>query len=188
MDQMSGIKEGTMMSRLVIIGLLSLSVLLAGCDKAAPPSATQKSTEAETPEKKLADLMKRAEQGNTQAQFNLGSMYHKGEGVPKDAAKAVEWYQKPAEQGNAVAQSNLGSMYDEGEGVPKDAAKAVEWWQKAAEQGNALAQIKLGDAFQWGWGVKKNAAKAFELYEKAATQGKRVITLLSRSFGTMPSH
>ena len=109
-----------MNSRLVITGLLSLGVLLAGCEKAAPPSADQKSAVPETPEKRLADLTKRAERGEAKAQLSLGTIYYNGEGVTKDVAKAVDWYQKAAEQGNADAQSNLGSMYDEGEGVPKD--------------------------------------------------------------------
>ena len=122
----------------------SISFVIAST-KYAPPSAAQKSAEVETPEKKLADLMKRAERGEAEAQFNLGQMYRKGEGVPMDAAKAVEWFQKAAEQGNADAQSNLGSMYDEGEGVSKDAAKAVEWWQKAAAQGYQIdAEAKAG--------------------------------------------
>jgi TPR repeat protein len=70
-------------------------------------------------------------------------MYANGEGVPKDAAKAVEWYRKAAEQGNAHAQFNLARMYDVGEGVPKDTAKAVEWHRKAAEQGHEDARRKL---------------------------------------------
>ncbi len=162
-----------MKSRLMITGLLSLGVLLAGCDKATPPSATQKSVEAETPEKKLADLMKRAEQGNSQAQFSLGSMYHKGEGVPKDAAKAVEWYQMAAAQGNADAQFHLGLMYEAGTEISKDESKAVEWWQKAATQGNAQAQFNLGSMYRMGQvkGVPKDVVKATEWYQKAATQG-----------------
>ena len=162
-----------MKSRLVITGFLLLGVLLAGCDKTAPPSATQKGTEAETPEKKLADLMRRAEQGNSQAQFSLGSLYHKGEGVLKDAARAVEWYQKAATQGHASAQSKLGGMYHKGEGVPEDVAKAVEWWQKAAEQEHAQAQFMLGSMYRVGHikGVPRDAVKAAEWYQKAVAQG-----------------
>ena len=44
-------------------------------------------------------------------------MYANGRGVPKDDAKAVEWYQKAAVQGNAAAQSKLGFMYEAGRGV-----------------------------------------------------------------------
>ena len=49
-------------------------------------------------------FQKAAEQGNADAQCNLGVMYAEGQGVEVDNAKANEWYQKSAEQGNAVAQ------------------------------------------------------------------------------------
>ena len=53
-----------------------------------------------------------AKQGNASAQFNLGLMYRKGQGVPQDYKTAVKWYRLAAEQGNASAQFNLGVMYD----------------------------------------------------------------------------
>ena len=37
-----------------------------------------------------------AEQGDATAQFNLGLMYDKGEGVLKDEAEAVRWYRLAA--------------------------------------------------------------------------------------------
>ena len=33
-----------------------------------------------------------AEQGNTDAQSNLGRMYQRGQGVPQDYETAVKWY------------------------------------------------------------------------------------------------
>ena len=67
-----------MNSRLVITGLLSLGVLLAGCEKAAPPSADQKSAVPETPEKRLADLTKRAERGEANlAGVAIGRVSHR---------------------------------------------------------------------------------------------------------------
>ena len=48
-----------------------------------------------------------AEQGNAEAQFNLGVMYDNGQGVKQDYFKAVEWYQKAAEQGHPLAQIYL---------------------------------------------------------------------------------
>ena len=86
---------------------------------------------------------KSAEQGNADAQYNLGIMYGTGMGISQDYAKAVEWYRKSAEQGNADAQYNLGCMYENGRGVSRDYAKAVEWYRKSAEQGNAAAQCLL---------------------------------------------
>ena len=61
-----------------------------------------------------------AEQGNADAQYNLGIMYDNGYGVPQDYAEAVRWYRLAAEQGYAKAQFVLGVMYDNGRGVPQD--------------------------------------------------------------------
>jgi TPR repeat protein len=41
-------------------------------------------------------------------------MYHKGEGVGKDAVQAVHWFWKAAVQGAAAAQHGLGVMYKNG--------------------------------------------------------------------------
>ncbi len=83
---------------------------------------------------------KAADQGEADAQFNLGVMYENGQGVAQDYAQAVAWYRKAADQGEASAQFNLGEMYRNGRGVPQDDAQAVAWYRKAADQGNAGAQ------------------------------------------------
>ena len=57
--------------------------------------------------KKAFELYKKsANQGYAQAQFNLGNMYYKGQGVKQDYKKARELWQKLADQGFAQAQSN----------------------------------------------------------------------------------
>ena len=45
-----------------------------------------------------------AAQGHAIAQYSLGVMYSKGQGVPQDYAVAVKWYRKAAEQGDAVTE------------------------------------------------------------------------------------
>ena len=65
-----------------------------------------------------------AEQGNARAQYNLGLMYDKGQGVPQDAQEAVKWYRKAAEQGHARAQGNLGLIYAKERGVLQDFTRA----------------------------------------------------------------
>ncbi len=54
-----------------------------------------------------------AEQGDAHAQFNLGYMYHKGEGVPQDDAEAVKWFRMSADQGYAEALRALGRFANE---------------------------------------------------------------------------
>jgi len=71
----------------------------------------------ETALKKFLPL---AEQGDAAAQFNLGKMYRKGQGVSLDYAEAMKWYRLAADQGRAAAQNNLGGMYAEGRGVLQD--------------------------------------------------------------------
>ena len=85
-----------------------------------------------------------AEQGDSGAEFNLGWMYHTGQGVVQDYKEAVKWYRKSAEQGIPEAQSNLGVLYDNGQGVPQDYKEAVKWFRLAAEQGYAQSQFNLG--------------------------------------------
>ena len=66
-----------------------------------------------------------AEQGNADAQHNLGVMYETGLGVSENDKKAVKWYRLAAEQGHAAAQYSLGVMYQTGEGVPEDVKEAL---------------------------------------------------------------
>ncbi|MBM3877397.1 MAG: sel1 repeat family protein, partial [Verrucomicrobia bacterium] len=115
--------------------------------------------------------LRKAEQGDATAQFNLGVSYDFGRGVVKDEAEAVKWYRKAADQGHAAAQFNLGLSYAEGQGVVKDEAEAVKWYRKAADQGHASAQFNLGVMYDNGRGVVKDEAEAVKWYRKAADQG-----------------
>jgi TPR repeat protein len=75
-----------------------------------------------------------AEQGNAKAQYNLGIMYEKGQGVPKDDTEAAKRWQKAAELGYARAQYNLGFMYEKGQGVPQDYVLSHMWFNLAASR------------------------------------------------------
>ena len=114
---------------------------------------------------------KAAEQGDADAQHNLGWMYERGCGVEQSDTEAVIWYRKAAEQGNAYAQYNLGGMYEYGYGVEQSDSEAVKWFRKAAEQGNADAQYHLGAMYYDGRGVEQSDTEAVRWYRKAAEQG-----------------
>ena len=68
------------------------------------------------------------------AQYYLGIMYMKGQGVEQDFDKAGEWFRKASEQGLAVAMYKLAGLYTKGEGVPKDLEFAYVWYSVAAVQ------------------------------------------------------
>ena len=57
---------------------------------------------------------KAAEQGNKQAQYNLGVCYESGRGVPQDYSEAVKWYRKAAEQGVDYAKEQLQKLQEMG--------------------------------------------------------------------------
>ncbi|MBE6534364.1 MAG: sel1 repeat family protein, partial [Ruminococcaceae bacterium] len=61
-------------------------------------------------------LQKAAEEGDAEAQKNLGKRYYYGDGVEQDYVKAFEWTEKAANQGHTIAQYNLGVMYENGDG------------------------------------------------------------------------
>ena len=46
---------------------------------------------------------KSAQQGDADAQYNLGVMYHNGDGVEKDYVTAYKWWTLAAEQGHEEA-------------------------------------------------------------------------------------
>ncbi len=93
--------------------------------------------------KYLSDLQKLAEQGNTEAEWQLGARYHTGEGVPKDDAQAMHWFELAGEQGNVSAQSTLGAYYAVGRGVPQDLSKAYFWSAVALAQGDEISKPRL---------------------------------------------
>ncbi len=95
---------------------------------------TPKTTFAGLAHTALREWRPLAEQGNANAQFFLGVMYDKGQGVRQDLREAARWFRKAAEQGVAEAQSNLGFMYGYGEGVPQDYAQAYMWYDLAASR------------------------------------------------------
>ncbi len=73
-----------------------------------------------------------AEQGTPSAQFSLGMMYAKGQGVPQDYQAALKWFHRAAEQGDAAAQNYLGLMYERGRGARQDFILAHMWSSIAA--------------------------------------------------------
>jgi len=98
-------------------------------------------------EKAFSLFSKAADQGNAEAQCELGFCFEYGQGVNEDKTKAVYWYGKAAEQGHARGMGCLGECYLYGNGVIQDFAKAEELLNKAITAGfngakSSLAELK----------------------------------------------
>ena len=112
-----------------------------------------------------------AEQGNVDAQFNLGRMHFMGESVWQSDREAAKWYHRAAEQGHSDAQFELGDAYYSGWGVPKDLSESTKWYYRAAKQENAKAQVNLAMMYAVGDGVAfPNPQKAVKWLHRAAKQ------------------
>lgn len=114
----------------------------------------------------------KALKGDVAAQYNLGLMYARGEGVERDYKEAAKWLHNPAAQGYELAQITLGEIYYAGgKGVAQDYREAASWYLKAAEQGNALAQHRIGEMYAEEKGVRYSPREAEKWLRKAAEGG-----------------
>ena len=77
-----------------------------------------------------------AEQGDSEAQNALGSLYTREGWTGRDIGEAARWYRKAADQGNTRAMYNLGNLHRR----HRDFINALTWYRKAAERGHAGAR------------------------------------------------
>jgi len=121
--------------------------------------------------KAITEFQGDAKAGDKRAQYNLGVMLLKGNGVEKDVDAALKWHRRSAEQGYSAAQHGLGVMYYRGDGVAKGYSEAAKWFRKAAEQGFAQAQLNLGVMYFTGQGLPKDGAEVVKWITLAAAKG-----------------
>lgn len=81
-----------------------------------------------------------ADQGDVDAQNNLGEINEMGRGVSPNPGEALRWYQSAAERGLGSAQFNAGRLLAIGAGNKKDPAKARALLLQA--EGNGIAQAR----------------------------------------------
>ena len=117
-----------------------------------------------------------AKKGNAQGILNVANMYLAGEGVPKNAEKALVWYKKGAEQGDPHCLLNLAKAYETGDGIKADRKTAEQYFEQAAGAGATEAQVRLAKRLL----RTGQPDKARRWLERAAGQGEQVaIALLS---------
>lgn len=118
-------------------------------------------------------LRKSAEAGHPPAEFSLGAMYHRGQGVEESLKEAVSWYRRAADHGHAAAQYRLGILHERGEGVDPSDELARRWMKRSASLGDSLAMSRLGDYCYSGRGGDKSVKEARAWWQKAAEAAPR---------------
>lgn len=96
-----------------------------------------------TPAMPFGELQRLAEQGEEDAQYELGVRYRNGDGIPQDHAQAAKWIERAAEQGHLSSQRAMGSTYWAGRGVPRNLSKAYFWSALAARQGDDISLSQM---------------------------------------------
>ncbi len=114
------------------------------------------------------ETKKKAEQGDSDAQYRLAMMYGQGQNVGIDITRAIYWLTEAANQENPDAQFLFGFIYLTGDEVEKDYEKAFHWLSKAAEKGVFKAQLYLGAMYDLGSGVVQDLNMAKHWYREAA--------------------
>jgi uncharacterized protein len=91
-------------------------------------------------EKALQTFLPMAQTSNDPlAQYWLGMMHLKGQGVSEDPAEAVNWFTSSAKQGFANSQFKLAELYRDGLGLPQDFEAAYAWFAVANKLGHKRA-------------------------------------------------
>lgn len=115
--------------------------------------------------------LRRAEQGDVEAQEELGGMYFGGYGGAKQNIKeSVKWYTKAAEGGSREATCDMALMYGEGRHVPQSYAKAVFWHRKTLQKpgkGASICTYAFAKLYYDGNGVRRNPVVAYALINYA---------------------
>ena len=91
----------------------------------------------------MMDIYSLAQQGDPEAQEDIGEMYHYGRGVTRNFEKAFFWYELAANQGHAPSQDYLGLFYAGGLGVKQDCGKAITWFENAYFNGFTQSKANL---------------------------------------------
>lgn len=93
-----------------------------------------------------------AKSKNPVSMFNLGTMYHFGQGVTADIHKALDWYEAAARAGSADAMYNMGLLYLSGaKDLPIDEQLALKWLLQAWDTERIKdAAFLLGQLYEQG--------------------------------------
>lgn len=131
----------------------------------------------ESPNHLIKQYLKQAEAGHRKAQYRLGMMYLRGEGVERNHELGMRWLHTAAKRGDSEAQYQLGIIYRDGSGVNKNEDEAMKWLQKSADWGDKAAIRDLNALI-----AKQNAKELKSLLAAAKQDSLSAMTLLAKKY------
>ena len=121
----------------------------------------------------LSILSSKADQGVSDAEFYLGLVYARGQGIGRDFTLARKWLQRAADKENMNAAYFLAKIYLRGYGIDADPVKAAALFERCAEDGDIRAMYELGLLYMDGNGVSRDLGKTFNLMLDSANGGHK---------------
>jgi len=151
--------------RVLLLVLLLLAAV--GCKqqvKSDDPDyvAAHKLFEQREFDKSFMLMLKSANNGNLEAQIDVGWMYKNGLGVLQDIDEAKKWYKKSALAGNDKAMHALGRMYLD---IYMDCEKAEMWFLRAVKLNSSSSALELYNMYRTGQCFDANQKKADEYFD-----------------------
>lgn len=120
----------------------------------------------------IAELRQHAEQGDPEAQYQLGGFHHHGfKNFPPDPLEAALWFLAAAKAGHGMAQLETGAIYEMGLGMERDVGQSEYWLNKAANNGVFEAQMILGIQYKGNGSFPYRPKESFRWMRKLAEEG-----------------
>jgi TPR repeat protein len=139
----------------------------------------------------IAALYQRAQQKDADAEYKLGLRLLRGEGLPRNEADAVAWFERAATIQHARAQFQLGMAYISGGGVAQDPVLGYTWITLASANGDTeadsaireltpkltrseIARVRwnIAEMYRKGIGVAMDKPNAYRWYVLAEAAGE----------------
>jgi TPR repeat protein len=119
-------------------------------------------------------LKRRANAGDAEAQWEIGSWFQDGLADPKgivlarrDLRAAVRWFRLSAAAGSPAGQNHLGVCLSAGRGCRRSDAEALRWFKRAFRQRDFCAAKNIASVYR----ERVNNGRAIFWYQRAAASG-----------------
>jgi len=112
-----------------------------------------------------------AEQGLSDANYELGECYYYGNGVEDDEPHAFEYYNRATVSGDVIKTGQHADHFTNEFMKKDDPIKQAKWTMLVAKMGRRRSMLELGKLYQDGIGIKKDIKKGFAWIQKSADAG-----------------
>lgn len=110
-------------------------------------------------EKYSVEMLRKAEAGDSDAQYSLALCYESANGIPFNIDEARKWYERSAQNGNDAAIEKMGNMYLCGIGIEQNFQKALSYYNHFGD-----SHLFQKGACYFGLGQEAVAIACFEKY------------------------